>query len=552
MQIQVTTKWGGQSWPRLRLTQLLTADRSIAIAASAFFFLSAQFFIPLLGIQADEALFATPILQPKSWEYAMSVRQSHIALMLMNYLGTLKTLVYKPLLRWFGTSAWSIREPMVIAGAASIWLLYLILRRTVGTRAAVVACCLLAGDTMYLLTTVFDWGPVALQHLLLAGGALCFVRFYQERLERDLSAAFLLFGLAMWDKALASWMLSGMAIAALVVFWRGIRKLVSVRRAAIAAAAFLLGTLPLFVYNAANHWMTFGGNLKPDAAEIGVKRDMLIQTVRGRALLGYFDDEARNAPEAPAPPISAAAADLTGHPVFNLVPYGLVLSVLLLPATGGRNLRAALFAWIALLIAWAEMLFTYHTGGSVHHTILLWPLPYVALAVPLAAASERIGRFGVPAVAAVTAVLVLSSVAVTNEYYFRIVRGGGSTAWSDASWTLAAKLKTSPAPVVYCTDWGILDSLRLIGRGRLPLRDATEHLSPPTPSPSDRESVRQMLLTPGALFVGHIADAELFRGNTGRLLRIASEVGLRPQDAGVVKDRIGRPTFQLYLFAGTR
>jgi hypothetical protein len=61
-----------------------------------------------------------------------------------------------------------------------------------------------------------------------------------------------------------------------------------------------------------------------------------------------------------------------------------------------------------------------------------------------------------------------------------------------------------------------------------------------------------MLLAPGALFIGHTADAELFRGNTGRLLQIAAEAGLRPQDAGVVNDRLGRPTFQLYLLAAPR
>ena len=34
-------------------------------------------------------------------------------------------------------------------------------------------------DSLYLLTTVFDWGPVALQHLLTVGGILLLVGFYQ-------------------------------------------------------------------------------------------------------------------------------------------------------------------------------------------------------------------------------------------------------------------------------------------------------------------------------------------------------------------------------------
>jgi len=49
---------------------------------------------------------------------------------------------------------------MLVAGAASIWLFYRLLRRIAGERAAVIGSTLLAADSLYLLTTCFDWGPV--------------------------------------------------------------------------------------------------------------------------------------------------------------------------------------------------------------------------------------------------------------------------------------------------------------------------------------------------------------------------------------------------------
>jgi hypothetical protein len=527
--------------------------RWVACGACILFFLAGQLLIPLLGIEADEALFASPILQPKSWEYAMRFRHSQLALMLMTYLGTLKTLLYKPLLRWFGTGAWSVREPALLAGAASIWLFYLLLRRTVGERAAVMGSCLLAADTLYLLTSVFDWGPVALQHLLLTGGMLLLVRFYQERREWMVAGGFLLLGLAMWDKALAAWMISGMGIAAVTLFPREIWRVVSARRIGIAALAFLVGALPLLIYNRATHWTTFRANAKTDASEFPGKREVLWQTVRGPGLLGLFTEETRKAP-APCPPsglfqtASAALAETTGHPVINLVPYGLLASVLLIPLARGGELRAALFAWLAMAIAWAEMALTYHAGGSVHHTILLWPLPYLALAPPLASASRRIGRAGLPALGAVTAILALSSVLVTNEYYYRMVRLGGSPAWSDAIWGLADRLRGTTAPAVYCVDWGIIDNLRLIGHGKLPVRDGTEHTGHPQMTPEDREAVRQMLSVEGALFTGHTKDAELFAGDTDRLLEVAAEAGYRREMLATILDRAGRPTLELYRF----
>src|SRR5205807_4671652 len=110
----------------------------------------------------------------------------------------------------FGTGLYPLRVPMLLAGTISIWLFFLLLRRIAGDCAALVGCSLLAVDASYLMTSCFDWGPEALQHLLLVGGALLLVIFYQTKRLWPLAGGFFLFGVALWDKALALWMLSGM------------------------------------------------------------------------------------------------------------------------------------------------------------------------------------------------------------------------------------------------------------------------------------------------------------------------------------------------------
>src|SRR5258707_13199324 len=149
--------------------------------------------------------------------------------MLMSYLGALKSWVYAPIFRFWRPSIASVRVPVILAGAATIWLFWSLLRRIAGYRAAAVGSVLLATDTLFLLTTCFDWGPVVLQHLLLVSGVLCLVRFYQESRRRFLAVGFFLFGLALWDKALFAWILSGMAISVLFIFPNELRKLLSVR-----------------------------------------------------------------------------------------------------------------------------------------------------------------------------------------------------------------------------------------------------------------------------------------------------------------------------------
>ncbi len=151
----------------------------LAILTCLFFWLAGQFFVPLLGIEPDEAIFAGPLMPPKAWHYAIRFGHSHVALMIMSYIGTLKTLLYIPVFRIFRPGLWSLREPMLIAGAAGIWLFYLLLRRVAGSGAGLVGAALLATDSLYLLTTCFDWGPVALQHLLLISGVFLLVGFAQ-------------------------------------------------------------------------------------------------------------------------------------------------------------------------------------------------------------------------------------------------------------------------------------------------------------------------------------------------------------------------------------
>ena len=116
------------------------------LTACAFFFLAGLAFIPRLGIENDEALFASPWYQPKWEEYALHVGRTRLPLMLMNYLGTLKSWIYRPIFLWFGAGVRVTRIPMLLAGVASLWLFYLLLRRVAGEQAAIIGCCLLAAD----------------------------------------------------------------------------------------------------------------------------------------------------------------------------------------------------------------------------------------------------------------------------------------------------------------------------------------------------------------------------------------------------------------------
>ncbi len=424
--------------PRLR--HRLSA--CFAASAAIFFLLVGCIFIPRLGLQNDEALFGMAFFKPYA-SYTVQLGHTRLPLMLMSYVGALKAWMYRPIFKTFGIGIWTIRLPALLAGAATVWSFFLLLRRTAGDRAALLGCSLLAVDSVYLLTACFDWGPVALAHLLLISALLLLLEFHRSPRSAPLAAAFFLLGLAMWDKAIAEWMISGIALALLLFYWRPILSRATPRRLALAVAAFLIGALPLIVYNARTNGATFAGNFHPEAAALSAKASLLASTMRGEGLIGYLCFADGQKPKAHAPKGfieqgSAALSAVSGHPHRHLLLYAFFLAILLAPLARGPARRAILCALAALALAWGQMAITANAGGSAHHIILLWPLPQFVIAVSFAAASRRIGRAAVPAFSAVTLTLLVSGALLLNEHYATIVRNGGGPAWTTAIYKLSA------------------------------------------------------------------------------------------------------------------
>lgn len=138
----------------------------MALPVTIFFLLAGQPFIGLLGIQNDEALFAGPIYEPPEALHGLAAAgiTGRFQSCPCPIFGSLKTLIYTPILKLFGNGAYAVREPPLIVGAAGVWLFFLLLRRVSGDRGSIVGCCLPAADSLYyLLTTCYDWGRWRLQ-----------------------------------------------------------------------------------------------------------------------------------------------------------------------------------------------------------------------------------------------------------------------------------------------------------------------------------------------------------------------------------------------------
>ncbi len=522
----------------------------VAVGLCLLFFCEGLLFIPYAGLQNDELLFAEALFPPLA-SYGIHIGHFEIRTMLMAYVGTLKAWLYTPIFAIFAPSAWSVRLPVLLLGALTVGLFCLLVRRICGVRAALAATALLATDAGFVLTSCWDWGPVVLQHLLLVVGLLLLVEFHARPRWLPLAAGFFAFGLAMWDKALFSWSLAGLVVAAAIVLPATVARHFSARNLTIAVTAFLLGAAPLVMFNLTHRFATFRDTASFTTERLSQKVTMLRYSLDGGGLLGYVSrDDLPLQPTKPAnalEEVSVALSDSLDQPRAGFLLPAFLISFALLPWLWHTPARKPmLFSLVFLAVTWVQMAFTKNAGGGAHHTVLLWPFPHLFIGAALAQGSLVLRRFATPVLAVLVAAIGLSNIAVLNQNLAQLIERGTTTIWTDAIDPLEQYLRRQPASNLYIMDWGMMNVLRAAGEGKLPLAMGSDPVMKDPVSPSDQSLALRMLADRQALWVGHTEGNEIIPGVSARFATLAQAAGYQKQTVQVISDRHGRPVFEVY------
>jgi len=534
-----------------------------ASAGAALFLVLSVLFLPYAGIQDDEALFTTPLYLHIEKQFRVRILHHDVFFMVMSYLGALKTWLFAPLFAAFGANRWSLRLPVALAGAMTVFIFYLFAERSIGTRAALLGSLLLATDPVFLLTNLIDWGPVALEHLLLVTAILCLLRFGQSALSRSndpaqpeepkwerncLIVGFLCLGLALWNKAIFVWSLAGLSVAGLLVFSAEIRKLTTGRRLRLGAVAFLIGALPLIVYNLRHKNATLSESAHVDLRGPAAKWPQLESALNGSSLFGYMVSEEWRPQVKPATSVVGRASTWLRERLGERLRTGFYYAVgaLILAAPLWWRSRAARFSLVFCAVTWLAMAVTKDAGGSAHHVILLWPFPVLFAAIAVTRIAEfRGGRI---VAAALSVALVAMNLVVLNQYLVQFERNGPAETFTDAIYPLSDDLQAFPGRPIYVIDWGMLNVLGFLHQGKLDLKAGSEPLMTDAPSEPQQKALGRMVEDSRAVFVGHVAGEEMFPKVNERLARAAEGFGFRKEVLRTVADSNGRPRFEIFRF----
>jgi len=520
---------------------------------AGLFFLMGVAFIPLSGAQYDEVLFISAFISPSQIEFSADLFGHKAPVMLMTYLGALKAFIMQPIFDLAGFNHRTLRFPPLIFATLSVALFFLALRRLVSLRVAVAAGLLLATDAAYLLTSVYDWGPVALQHLFLCAILYCGVRYSEDGARRWLALIGLSTGLALWDKATSVWLFTGGGLAVLLVFRKETFRIFRTPRLAAALILpALLGGAPLISYNIVQPLATALKIVSGDDPPLVIKVRMMDGTLDGGGLLGYV---VRDLPQGrplslrPHQKASIWLSAKAGAPRRSFQQVILVGCFLALPLLlWSPHRRAALCTALAFLFGWALMLMTKGAGGSLHHTILLWPLPHLLAGLTLAEIARRLPERGFAIGAAVFAFATATNLAVLNQHYAQFAAYGPTSTWTNAGRPLTEALGRLKDRMVYPVDWGASQQIDFYAGGRLGVIRGAEGAPLHLDDPDARRFVEAMLVRPEVVYVTHTEGNEAFNGVRAKLIDAASKLGFRNYLLETVFDSHGVPIFEIHEF----
>jgi Dolichyl-phosphate-mannose-protein mannosyltransferase len=541
----------GTSTAARRVPDAATVTLALALAA---YVVLATWQIELPGLNYDELIQLTPALAFVKGGLSSSVdvipkSELHLfghslPLMILPYLGAVKTIAFVPVAASFGISAESVRIFSVTVGAAALVATYGF-ARTLFPRSEVAAlgAVLLATDPSFVFYSRVDFAPTVFMLLLkgIALWALC-TWWRSGRTAAFVVGAFAL-GVGVYDKTDFLWVVAAILAAALVIDPRQVRRRLLRRGVLIAGTtAFAIGCLPLIVYNLSWPPRTIVPSLEGKLhLRYGSGSGNPVQELWNRLVLlpKLLDGE-------------RVSRDLGGVAYGRpLLPIVVALAAALIAALYFRRRsrsrpRGAFFVLLCGIFVLVGTALT-PGGGGPQHVLLVYPFPHLVLAAALVEVADWARSYGRPAARVVLASVLVPAVvgiATVHATLSQLDRTGGSGNFSSGIYALNGYLlEHDRHRTIVEIDWGMHHNLVGLSDGKLHSLDLWLPLNEPG---TLRGSLREQLLDAESRYVLHARPETNFERPRQRFFDVVARARKRARLETTISTRDGRPLFEVY------
>lgn len=391
-----------------------------------------------------------------------------IPLMVFPYIGALKSWLYAPIFSIFGTSAATIRLPVVLLVTAGIAVVYPAVRDLVNRPVAALAFAALCFDNSVFWLTRDDVGPSAIEFALKCALLLCAARLARRLSGRWLVVTLVALALGVFNKLNFIWVVNAAVAVSVIVLvrYRG-----SVRSRWRLVGLWASGLGVIYVAFA---WYYFSQNIGGLLATSGdgLTQPWSLYSLGSSQILSgtWFYDYALR----PGDPRMIVV-----WVTLALFAIGLATSVV---SARSRNYPVAYLGVATVLIAMQNLVTQQATAGW--HYISIYPCVTVVAAYGFYVVVTRLpGPRRVVSAAMVAGSLGVLAYSGTlmKTYFDALQHEPVNAAWSPAIYTLSRDL-TRLRGQVYSADWGIFNPLFALHPSRRYTELAFELANPPPPA----------------------------------------------------------------------
>ncbi len=520
---------------QVALSREIRISTVLATAAVAVYLFMSLTYLDLPGLDFDESFFVNGALNQnhrRFLEWETKIGPWVVPVMLMRYIGAVKSYLYMPVFSLFGCDPVTARVPVIVLGLVTLLMTFLAVREMLGRATALLSLALLATDPSFIFSNRLDWGPVSIMLALKSTSLYLFWRWLNGGGPVPFVAGSFLLGLGFFDKINFIWYVGALGLAVPVCFWRQFRLRFTGAILAAGVFSFLLGCSPLLVYNIRHPLLTLRDqkvattdwqaalrhrvSLIRRTLDGGVVRNFVSPVKSSAELVDVYRFEGRGGLD------RIFTAVLSAFPLENsITARAFAMSLATIAVAGwwlfaGKRRFIAFFLLLFLLISgciWATALAT-----GTHHIMMLYPYPQILLAAVACAAGRRakgmkslMARLAIqgPVAICVAAVLCFSTVVgIGHLKTFHIT--GGKGRWSDAIYRLKDYLEKNPRRNYLLMDWGFFNQLLGLTGEKIFKREAYVPMLDAETESARIQSIYPYLINPENVFVFHAPPFESF------------------------------------------
>ncbi len=477
------------------------------------------------GINYDEIFWGNAALG--GLDETFIKRIAGIPIFIHDYIGALKPWFYMPIFMLFGVSVITIRLPMILIMAGSLFLLYKTSSLALGRKTGLVTLIISSIDASLIAHARVDYGPVVFSYLFRVLALLLLFKFLRTKQWRYIFMLIGVFVLGFFNKFDYIWFINGILVSSLLLFrdetygriWKSFSRNFRFLMACLTVISFAGGFCLL--------------------AKIGFFRYIdffyfshLISVIKGTFHLingqSFYNYMIGNSYTVFGSIYSLAALAVVGS---------IILKKLLARKPEDKNI---LFLFSVMAFTFFQIVITNRSGAS-WHLIYAYPIFHILLAASIISISKN-GRYWV-----VIAVFVIASYQLFT--YTKYIRAYDivmkNPQWSKAIYELIGYTKQTKDRFV-SVDWGTHNQLLVFNgvKGRF-FDEWVWFIKDPLPQNELDRLLDSYYGQKDVVFITYTAKKSNFSRTRNMFFKICDEYGYRPYLTRIIKDD-GETVFELY------